>query len=217
VRTLKAVIALGNPDRLAAAVRESGSRTPATHAHWNTAPHPTTPQAFALLVTEIANIILARSLTPLPEIQQSTFVDEILSTSLPDGNVSPVWKGQTNALLAEPVVDSAIVDVPGAGQVLDDAGNLALLWWNQLIDEPGFNLTADYRNPIVSVSGQQTDEETYLTVAVLHLLNLLSLLDDDTENIQLTRLKQLLSETSTVSDARVLQAAFVCLAIFVRK
>lgn len=224
-RILSAVISLGSPANLVRAVREaSGSQSPIIlHHEWNSAPHPTSPQAVALLVTEIANIILARSLTPVPELQQTAFVEESVSVHGPDGEVSPVWTAQTDSLLAEQAVDSPLTDVPESEAVLDEAGKLALLWWNELNDPsegPGSGFTtssADRRSTILSVTGHQTDEEVYLTVAVLHLLNLLSLLDPDSEGTQLTRLKHLLSENSTISDAKVLQAAFVALAIFVRK
>lgn len=223
-RILAAVISLGSPTNLVKAVRDAaGSQSPISHtSDWNTAPHPTTPQAVALLVTEISNILLARSLTPPPEVQQMMFVDDsTLLSHNPDVEVSPVWKNQTDCLLAEPAVDSPLDDTLRSQAVLDQAAKLALLWWNELTDSEsagsGFSTTSDRRTPILRVTGNQTDDEVYLTVAVLHLLNLLSLLSPDEEGSQLARLKQLLSETSTISDARVLQAAFVCLAIFVRK
>jgi phosphatidylinositol 4-kinase len=223
-RILSAVIVLGSPANLIRAVREaSGTQSPVLMPpEWNSAPHPTSPQAVALLVTEIANIILARSLTPVPELQQSAFVHESV-THVPEVEVSPVWTAQTDSLLADPAADSPLTDVPQAESVLDEAGKLALLWWNELnesSESPGSGFTSssmDRRSTILSVTGHQTDEEVYLTVAVLHLLNLLSLLDPESEGTQLTRLKQLLSENSTISDAKVLQAAFVALAIFVRK
>lgn len=216
-RLLAAVVSLGSPTNLIKAVREAYTEGHApSHSRFNTAPHPTTPLAVAVLVTEVANIVLARALTSDPEISQQSFNRESISC---DAEFSPVWKSQTNALLAEPVLAAGIIDVANGEATVAAADQLALLWWNELNDpEPvqAFPTNPMDRRGTLAVSGVHTDEEIYLAVSVLHMLNLLSLVQPEDEATQLARLKQLLSENSTVSDARVLQAAFVCLGIFVR-
>lgn len=48
-------------------------------------------------------------------------------------------------------------------------------------------------------------------------MNMIVLRQPDGDKTQLTRLKMLLSESSTITDARVLEAAFTCTTILVRK
>lgn len=50
-----------------------------------------------------------------------------------------------------------------------------------------------------------------------HLFNVLSLHMIEPEQSHLARLRLLLSEESSVADARILEAAFVCTSILVRK
>lgn len=56
-----------------------------------------------------------------------------------------------------------------------------------------------------------------LTMTLKHLLNLLSMHRAEPEPSQLARLRLLLSENMTVADPRLLEAAFVCVSIIVRK
>ncbi|KAL1412783.1 Phosphatidylinositol 4-kinase stt4 [Vanrija albida] len=219
-RILTAVTTIGTPDNLAKAVREASASSPAPPLApaFNTAPHPTTPAGVALLVSEICNILLARVLTPTPEITQSVFVNEHQPASL-DSQSSSVWKNQTKALLAEPVEQSFLEADPEGKPALEEAGRLALRWWADLNDNEGdTSPTSGIRNRYsrLTVNDGQAEDEVYLTVAVLHMLNLVSLHNGTANEGQLARLKHLLSENSTVSDARVLQASFICLAIVVR-
>lgn len=223
-RVVSAVIQLGTPTNLVKAVREAASpSTPAfNHPAFNTAPYPTCPSSVALLVTEIANVVLASAVLLPPQVNHAAFASEPEAT-FPDGSVpSTVWRDQTKALLAEPAMEIDLDTFPEGQQALDAASSLATEWWKELNDHDPSGFTAgtgvvDRRTTMHSINDIQSEEEVYLTVSVLHLLNLLSLHQNDRLSDQLARLKLILSENSTVSDARVLQAAFVCLAIVVRK
>lgn len=208
---LGAVVTVGSPSSINKSVQEA-VRSGIGHAPtFNTAPHPSSASGVALLVTEIANIVLARSLSPVTEIEQCAFASETYSTSQEDV-ASPVWKAQTQALLAEPVVDDHLSQLATGVEALNAANKFAHLWWNELMEPEG----AGYTSTRTSLGLGDPDEETYLTVAVLHLLNLLGLHGHITETEQVARLKNILSEQSTIGDARVLQGAFVCTAIMVR-
>lgn len=224
-RILSAVIQLGTPTNLVKAVREASSpNTPAfNHPAFNTAPYPGCPSAVAVLVTEIANVVLASAVLMPAEVDHAAFASEP-EAILPEGTVSTVWGNQTKALLAEPAMEIDLDSFPEGQDALDAASELAAAWWKELndLDPSGFTAgtgVADRRTAMHNggINDMQSEEDVYLTVSVLHLLNLLSLHQGDRLSDQLSRLKLILSENSTVSDARVLQAAFVCLAIVVRK
>lgn len=224
-RVVTSVIQLGTPTNLVKAVREAASpSTPAfNNPKFNTAPYPTCPSAVALLVTEIANIVLASAIQPPPKVERAAFTDvSEVPTSEGSAMESTVWRRQTKSFLAEPALEINLYSFPEGRSAVDAASNLATAWWKELNDHdaPGFTAgtgVADRRTTVHSINDIQSEEDVYLTVSVLHLLNLLSLHQNDRLSDQLARLKLLLSENSTVSDARVLQAAFVCLAIVVRK
>lgn len=210
---LGAVMTVGSPSSINNAVQEAVRSGSTQLPTFNTAPHPTSASGVALLVTEIANIVLARALSPVTEVDQAAFASETYTVSQEDKVASPVWKAQTQALLAEPVVDDSLSELSSGVGALEAANKFALLWWNEVMEPEGSGFTSTSR---ASVGLNDPDEEAYLTVAVLHLLNLLGLHDHITESAQVARLKNILSEQSTISDARVLQGAFVCLAIMVR-
>ncbi|GMK56681.1 hypothetical protein CspeluHIS016_0305210 [Cutaneotrichosporon spelunceum] len=200
---LSAVVTLGQPSAVSSAVKAGAQKyTPA----FNTAPHPQTAASTALLVTEIANIVLARALSPVTEVEHGAFTSEPYTMPKEDNLTSPVWKSQTEALLADPVEDDRLSDISVGVDALDAADKFALRWWRELMEPEGSGFAGCY----------DSDDDVYLTVAVLHLLNLLGLHSHITEGPQVSRLKNILSEQSTITDARVLQAAFVCLAIMVR-
>ncbi|BEJ13679.1 hypothetical protein CspHIS471_0308530 [Cutaneotrichosporon sp. HIS471] len=206
---LSAVVAIGQPAAVNNAVQEGArSYTPA----FNTAPHPATPAGAALLVTEIANMVLARALSPVTEVDQAAFASETYTLSKEDNLTSPVWKSQTQALLADPVEDDQLSELAEGVEALDAANKFALLWWTELMEPEG----SGFAGTSHMFGAHDSDDDVYMTVAVLHLLNLLGLHNHITEAPQVARLKNILSEQSTISDARVLQAAFVCLAIMVR-
>ncbi|BEI82759.1 hypothetical protein CcaverHIS002_0306270 [Cutaneotrichosporon cavernicola] len=206
---LSAVVAIGQPAAVNNAVQEGArSYTPA----FNTAPHPATPAGAALLVTEIANIVLARALSPVTEVDQAAFANGTYTISKEDNLASPVWKSQTQALLADPVEDDQLSELAEGVEALDVANKFALLWWTELMEPEG----SGFAGTSNMFGAHDSDDDVYMTVAVLHLLNLLGLHNHITEAPQVARLKNILSEQSTISDARVLQAAFVCLAIMVR-
>lgn len=215
-RIIAAAVGIGSPSNILKAIKETAPSLPSlAPPTFNTAPHPTTPGAVALLVTETLNIVLARAVVPVTEVDQAAFASEIdrLSPDL-EPMASPVWKSQTKALLADPCVDAGIESLPNGKSALDSAAELAHLWWSELM-EP--EVTTGYLSGANgNVGHPESDDEVYLTVAVLHLLNLLGLHCESEVGDQIARLKHILSENSTVGDARVLQAAFICLAIVVR-
>lgn len=211
---LTAVVNVGSPSSINKTVEQAVRSGSAQAVTFNTAPHPSSPSGAALLVTEIANIVLARSLSPVTEVDQAAFASETYTICTEDTVASPVWKSQTQSLLAEPVVNDGLSDLPAGVDALQNASKFALLWWNELMEPEGAGFTSTTMRTSLGV--HDPDEEVYLTVAVLHLLNLLGLHEQVSETAQVARLKNLLSEHSTISDARVLQGAFVCLAIMVR-
>lgn len=214
-RIIAAMVAIGSPDNIIKAVRENAPSLPSlTPPTFNTAPHPTTPGGVALLVTEILNIVLSRAIVTVTNVDQTAFASEVDKLSPDIGPMtSPVWKDQTNTLLAEPAQSAGVCNLPEGRATLDNAVRLAMLWWNEIMDP---EVASGYLSGGRGSGNPETDDEVYLTVGVLHLLNLLGLHEHNAENAQVARLKHILSENSTVGDSRVLQAAFVCLAIVVR-
>ncbi|OCF44647.1 phosphatidylinositol 4-kinase [Kwoniella heveanensis CBS 569] len=211
----------------------SGPATPRLHIPTSTpftAPHPVTPSGVVQQVTEILNVILGSALLPFanPAANQRAFALQLGAHQFP---FLQIYGKCSNPHIAEDHIKS-LIDAPldpdqiqtliatdESRAILDEAERVALRWWSDLMG--GVSLMEDdpvysRRGSIFSIGRSEQDEDIELSVAVLHMMNLLALHRSDSNGTQLTRLKLLLSDDTAVTDPRLLEAAFVCSSILVR-
>lgn len=199
--------------------------------------HPHTPSEVVIVVTEIANIVLASAILPFEAVQQDVFVRPLETPSFSSRDITYVPAKQIRSLLSSPIEPgrTKLNNESEGRQIMEETGKMALRWWTELqglgLDAHTSDSGLHHRDSLFSI-GAGGDEEVELSVAILvnrlidtvcyklmsqHLMNMLTLHQDEAETSQIARLRLLLSDTSTVSDARVLEAAFVCTSILVRK
>nr|XP_018260847.1 phosphatidylinositol 4-kinase [Kwoniella dejecticola CBS 10117]OBR83005.1 phosphatidylinositol 4-kinase [Kwoniella dejecticola CBS 10117] len=229
---VKTLIAIASPGKLIKLVHQPSSATSTPHIRPPTttpftAPHPITPSGVVMTVTEIMNVLLATSLLPYPNIEQKqkAFAHQAggchnqYSSLYGQEKSGSISKIQTNQLVDAGIATDNVQRLSSRADdhaVLDEAIRIALRWWTDLVGGSSF-VEEPYsrRGSLFSIGGQQ-DEEVELMVSVLYLLNNLSLHHSEPDAAHLTRLKLLLSEDSSVSDPRVLEAVFICTSIQVR-
>ncbi|ORY33464.1 hypothetical protein BCR39DRAFT_520273 [Naematelia encephala] len=222
---LNEIIAISAPGILVKLLQDSnsyGSSPGLPHRHNPfIAPHPVTPGAVVMLAAEIASILLATPLLPRREPEQERFASPAPTTHH-QPTLPLVQTIQTNQLVEEQLVvgkEKLLYSISAGQAVLQDAGSAVLRWWSELTAHDGASSDEHEtarRNSLFSLGGAIPDEEIELSVAVLHLMNLLSLHHPEPEPAHLARLRLFLSEDSTASDARVLEAAFICTCILAR-
>ncbi|KAK8853241.1 hypothetical protein IAR55_003943 [Kwoniella newhampshirensis] len=235
VKLVSALLALSTPSNLIKLVQQgsSAASTPARHIPSKyttfTAPHPLTPGGVVMIVAEIINIILVTSILPPsnPEESQKAFAHQLSGHHFPfasihaDGDSIHIAARQTRQLVITPIVQDNVelLSATADGKsVLHSAEKVTLRWWSDLMgvgDMEGETMLGR-RGSLFSLGGSEQDEEIELTIAVLHLMNVLGLHQTEEDRTQLSRLKLLLSENSTVTDPRVLEAAFICTSILVK-
>ncbi|RXK35906.1 phosphatidylinositol 4-kinase [Tremella mesenterica] len=183
-----------------------------------TPPHPQTPGAVVLLISEIMGIFLATALLPLTTPHQHDFARQIEIQNLAhSAGKSPVLSQQIESLIREEINQDAYrLSASEYGEeTLGNAKAMAMRWWSELMGVgEGTGITR--RNSVFNMGGVEHDEEIDLRVSVLHLLNFFNLHEKQKDEAQLARLKLLLSENSTVGDSKILEAAFICTSILVR-
>jgi phosphatidylinositol 4-kinase len=183
-----------------------------------------------MLVSEIANVILAGTLLPATSVDQTPFARPSCLADVTD----TVQADHIRRLLAESLGagEQHRLGLTGQGETgLKALEQEATRWLADIMEPMVDDRAADRRDSLFTLGGAAADEEVELTVTVLvssirhaktqahrqHLLNMLSLHRMEPEETHLTRLRLLLSEESTAYDPRVLEAAFVCTSILVRK
>ena len=213
-RYIFALLEIASPPNLVKLLRHgSASGTPRTD---DDQPSTSTPSGTVMLVSEIVNVFLTTALLPQIQPDQSAFASPFgLAES-----TNPVPAEQTRKLLEKKVTadPSQLLSSSDQGlHALKDAEAAGARWLSELIDP---DLLHEYagsrRSSLFSITGV-VDEEVELTVTVLYLLNTLSLHRSELDSSHLDRLRLVLSEESTATDPRVLEAAFICSAVVVRK
>ncbi|WVQ84613.1 hypothetical protein IAT38_006768 [Cryptococcus sp. DSM 104549] len=234
-RLISSLLALSSPPNLIKLVRKSASAssTPRYHPVKTSpfvAPHPAAPGGVVMLVAEIVAILLATVVLTYPDAtkNQKAFAHHLSGHHFPfaqihaDDEAPHIVASQTSSLVAAPVntdnVELLSATMEGLA-VLDDAEKMALRWWSDLMGGAAMETDRSLlrRGSLFSIGGaEQQEEEAEMTVAVLHLLNMIAIHRQEEDKAQVARLKLLLSETSPVTDGRVLEATFICMSILVR-
>ena len=142
------------------------------------APRPLTPGGVVMLVSEIANIILAGTLLPPPTVKQRPFAAQ--STSMPYHvekeelhHPQTVQASHMARLLAQPIVDLSerrLSSTNGGVPALEGTQKAAARWLNELMESSTDVMTATdlgRRGSLFSIGPGGIDEEIELTVAVL--------------------------------------------------
>lgn len=218
-RFVNHLVSIASPSNLVKLVQRHTSRhsTPAAPAPLGAfiAPHPSTPGGVVTQVAETLNILLATALLPTAEPHPSPFTSQ-------DGDRPEHLQAiQTKMLVEETFVvgkENKLYSTSEGFEALGAVDKSAVRWWSELMDGGEVDGTeSGRRGSLFAMGGSPQDEEVELSVAVLHLLNNLSLHQAEPESSHLARLRLLLSETSPASDPRLLEAAFVCTSIIVRK
>ena len=196
------------------------------------APHPLTPGGVVMLVSEMTNIFLTSTLLIPLEPKQAPFA----TTRAEEGD-DTVQAEHMRRLLAEPLTgieERQFSHTTAGAATLKNIQSEARKWLADVLepvsvsDQDG----APRRGSLFVMGGGAFDEEIELTVTILvcgfpkisnghtdsqHLLTVLTLHLLEPEASHMNRLRVLLSEDSTASDPRVLEAAFFCTSIIVRK
>ncbi|ODN73286.1 hypothetical protein L202_07835 [Cryptococcus amylolentus CBS 6039] len=179
--------------------------------------HPKTPSGVVFFVSEILTALLAALIVPAPAPEQ---IQAAFQSEGPD-SFKPVLVNQSDHLAAHPINSECVrlsATVQGKA-ALEDADKMALRWWSDLmgsshVDEE--RMLSARRGSLFAFGRNDQEEDAELLVAVLSLINTITLHQIEQNQSQLTRLKLLLSESSTVTDAKVLENAFTCTSILVR-
>ncbi|KJE03847.1 phosphatidylinositol 4-kinase [Cryptococcus gattii NT-10] len=231
-RLVSAFLPISSPKFLVKLVRQSSSAASTPHLRPTKnspflAQYPSSPVAVVMLVTEAITALLGNALFSQPSVDevQKAFVkhsDQVNSSFLPNSEPSgsrPVLKHQISQLVSSPVEGHSLSSTSEGRAVLAEADRMSLRWWSDLMGSTYADTERELpgrRGNLFTHGRNEPEEEVDLTVAVLHLMNMIVLRQPDGDKTQLTRLKMLLSESSTITDARVLEAAFICTTILVR-
>ena len=203
------------------------------------------PSTAILLVSELSNILLASATLPAIEPRQRLFargpeITDIQSVLFPasikDDNCQSVFSDQITQMLdlATSRRDAPLTASDEGRAVVQRAEEMSSCWWTEIMGHRNWDGDRQEKSEgtFTFFSEIEHEEEVQLSVAVLvrvtsfyhwqsltmkHLMNLLALSKVNSEDTHLNRLKLLLSEKSTISDPRLLEAAFQTAAIFVRK
>ncbi|OWZ76646.1 phosphatidylinositol 4-kinase [Cryptococcus neoformans Bt85] len=231
-RLVSAFLPISSPKFLVKLVRQSSSAASTPHFRLPKnspflAQYPSSPVAVVMLVTEAITALLGNSLFSQPDIDevQKAFVkhsDQMNSSFLPNPEPSgsrPVLEHQISQLVSFPVEGHSLSSTSEGRAVLAEVDRMSLRWWSDLMGSAYIDTERELpgkRGNLFAHGRNEPEEEVDLTVAVLHLMNMIVLRQPDGDKTQLARLKMLLSESSTITDARVLEAAFTCTTILVR-
>lgn len=243
---VSATLSIASPANFVKLIRDSSSRhsSPGQTAELGpfVAPHPTSPGGLVTLVAEIANILLAGSILPVGEFKQRDFaaihsVDHTTFQSWDDEHQGQVQADQTKRMLEGPLSsDLPRLEQTAKGrETLQEAEGVVLRWWTELMSPHHLQEThrEDGRHDsLFTLGGGSTDEQVELSVAVLvgfcatsiskyshfqYLMTMLDLHREQPSRDHLARLRLLLSDNTPASDGRVIEAAFICTSIIVRK
>ncbi|KAK4686496.1 phosphatidylinositol 4-kinase A, partial [Tremellales sp. Uapishka_1] len=225
-KIITTLISLAAPSNLVKMVRQNSSSSISGLAtksptYNRTAPHPTTPGGVVIIVADLSNIFLAGNLLPETVLHQRTYAHlPALDHSF---GLPHIPADQTKSLLytsLSPDVASSKLSATAEGRkVLEEAGSMVTKWWTEVIgmaDTEGGESGLPRKGSLFTLGGSAADEEIELSGATLVMMTMLALHQEGIDETQLTRLKLLLSENSTVSDPRILEVAFISVAILVR-
>jgi phosphatidylinositol 4-kinase len=143
------------------------------------APHPTTPAGVVMLVSEVANIILASSVLASAQgsgvqgssadSQSATGLSQNAISNMFDAGFEKVQANQTQSLVARPIVDDhhRLYDIKHGKQAWEDANRMVVRWWSELMGDTNIQDSVYARRGSLFTFGGDHDEEVELCVAVL--------------------------------------------------
>jgi phosphatidylinositol 4-kinase len=176
------IFAIATPSNLVKLVRQSSTdSTPGCAIYQNPflAPHPTTPAGVVMLVSEVANIILASSVLASAQGSgvQGSSADSESATGLSQNAISNMFEAgfekvqanQTQSLVARPIADDhhRLYDIKHGKQVWEDANRMVVRWWSELMGDSNIQDSVYARRGSLFTFGGDHDEEVELCVAVL--------------------------------------------------
>ncbi|WVR07656.1 hypothetical protein IAU60_004698 [Kwoniella sp. DSM 27419] len=189
-----------------------------------TASHPVTPSGVVQLVTETMNVLLSSALVPVasPAQCQMAFAHQLDGSAYAKCGIPHVADNHIKQLIASSIPADKARSLTGNDEneaILAEAIRVAQRWWSDLTGAQSLieDIAPNHRRgSIFSIGANEQDEDVELSVAVLHFMTLLALHSQQSQPSHITRLRLLLSEDSTISDPRLLEAAFACTSILVR-